>query len=355
MCFSGLRLKFITFFAIAVFASVSFAQAVFISPKTSAESSLQPDVCETPTPTPPKSKYAPKIYDKEDSDSEFDKTSEKSIQTDAKVNVSLCVYEGKVKISGSERNEVRVFIDQGTEIDFKVRQKNRNTNKPILLDVINPNSKSDKACLSGKEIEIDVPKNATIEFGGQESETIFDSIYRVLVETVSGNIFFNNIENGVQARTYEGLIMLENVKGNIDVNNSNGGIIAYNTSPNEVSDSLKARTESGVINLQNIEHTRLETKSISGAIKYSGDIISGGSYGFGTTSGAILLTIPNDTSCKLSAVYGFGTFSSEIPFKTLTEDKTSRLKRSVVQMGKGEADVSITTFSSSIKIKSLKK
>nr|MCU0238701.1 DUF4097 domain-containing protein [Pyrinomonadaceae bacterium] len=193
------------------------------------------------------------------------------------------------------------------------------------------------------------------ELGGQESETTFDSVNKVLTETVSGNMFLRNIENGVKARTYEGLITLDKVKGNIEVESASGGIIANNTLINEVTDVFKARTESGVINLQNINHSRLEAKSISGGIKFSGEFLSGGVYRFNTTSGLVLLSMPSNSSCLMTAVFGFGTFNSEIPFKVITEDVSSRLKRSVVQMGNGDADVTITTFSSSIKIKALKK
>jgi hypothetical protein len=348
---------------VGIFSSSSLSQNVIKSNFTDKNSVAE--ACANPTPTPkPKPKPKPKPPEaKVEAESpeepeeaeELVKTSEKSIQTEAKVNVSLCVNEGKVKVTGWDRNEVRVFVNEGNSIGFKVRQKDKSSDKPVLLDVVNSNSKGEKPCLSGEEIEIDVPKTATVEFGGQESETNFDSIYKVRIETNSGNISLNNIENGVEAKTYEGLITLEKIKGNVNVYSSSGGIIAYNISPNEPSDSFKARTESGVINLKNVSHSRLETKSISGIIKYSGEIINGGSYNFGTTSGAIMLTIPNDSSCKIIATYGFGSFTSEIPFKTLTKDVSSKAQKMVVQMGTGEADVFISTFSSVIKINSLKK
>jgi hypothetical protein len=370
MNFFQLKFYTITLLLVGIFSIQFFAQSSAKSDAFYSNTSVED--CLTPTPTPPKKQKLkpkpaprtvevkidaessiPQIFEKEEQT--IIKTSEKSILTNAKVNVSLCVIEGKIKVTGWERNEVRIFISRGSEVDFKVRQNDKSTNKPNLLDIINPNSKSDKACLSGEDIEIDVPKSATIELGGQESQASFDSVARVLTETVSGNIFLSNIENGVKARTYEGLITLDKIKGNIEVESSSGGIIANYTLPIEVSDSFKARTESGVINLQNITHSRLETKSISGAIKFSGEFQNGGSYGFNTTSGAILLNVPSNSSCKILAVYGFGTFNSEIPFKVLTEDKSSSVKRTVVQMGAGEADVNVSTLNSSIKIKALKK
>lgn len=368
MNFFRLKIYFNFLLLVGIFSFSVVAQSVAKS--TFVEENFAIEACANPTPTPKKTgKPVPKPKPKpaeakvevempaempEEAEEPL-KTSEKAIQTEAKVNVSLCVNEGKVKVTGWERNEVRVFVNEGNSIGFKVRQKDKSSDKPILLDILNPNSKSEKPCLNGDEIEIDVPKNATVEFGGQESETIFDSISKVRIETNSGNISLNNIENGVEAKTYEGLITLDKVKGNINVYSSSGGIIAYNLSPNEPSDSFKARTESGVINLQNISHSRLETKSISGIIKYSGEFLNGGSYNFGTTSGLIQLSIPNDSSCKIIATFGYGSFNSEIPFKTLTKDISSTAKKMVLQMGTGEADVSISTFSSVIKIKALKK
>ena len=63
-------------------------------------------------------------------------TSEKAIVVDPKVNISLCVQGGNIKVNGWDRNEVRVFVNQGSPIGFKVLQKNRQTEKPVWVMVV---------------------------------------------------------------------------------------------------------------------------------------------------------------------------------------------------------------------------
>src|SRR5439155_16456954 len=47
-------------------------------------------------------------------------TSERSIQVDPKVNLSLCVTQGTVSVNGWSRNEVRAFVKDGSRFEFKV-------------------------------------------------------------------------------------------------------------------------------------------------------------------------------------------------------------------------------------------
>ena len=61
-------------------------------------------------------------------------SAEKSIAVDAKVNITLCVLEGTLKVTGWERNEIRAFVSNGSKIGFDVREKNKENN-PILLKV----------------------------------------------------------------------------------------------------------------------------------------------------------------------------------------------------------------------------
>src|ERR1700755_1729318 len=39
---------------------------------------------------------------------------EKSIATDAKINISLCISSGELHVSGWERSEVRAYVDGGS-------------------------------------------------------------------------------------------------------------------------------------------------------------------------------------------------------------------------------------------------
>src|SRR5215203_5298967 len=102
---------------LAVIIAAIFLCANFIAGQTPPQTPKP----EMPVP-PPKTKIEPvrpTIYrTKKQIRNESDTPAEKSIATDAKVNISLCVSEGKIKINGWDRNEVRAFVNEGSEVGF---------------------------------------------------------------------------------------------------------------------------------------------------------------------------------------------------------------------------------------------
>lgn len=285
-------------------------------------------------------------------DSGNETPSEKYIATDEKVNVQLCVTEGNVKINGWDRNEIRAFVDGGSGIEFKVLQF-RNQN-PVWVKILGHKPQKSRTpiineCLSGNEIEIDVPRGAVVDFTGQETDINIQSVSKVLVKNIGGNIFLNDIMRGITAKTYEGTVTVENSRGSINLNSTTGNIVAFDTQPAEIADSFTAKTNSGVITMQQVSHRLIDAGSNSGSIKFSGEFSNGGQYNFVTTNGSINLFIPADSSCKIKASYG-GVFQSDIPLKDVA--KTSAQVQSLSgTFGRGDANLVLTTFGGAIHIR----
>lgn len=281
---------------------------------------------------------------------------EKSVAVDAKVNISLCVSEGKLKINGWERSEIRAFVDGGTEVGFKVLEKSKQNGNAVWVMVVgfdtlkkqNPNVNE---CLSGDDIEIDVPRGATVNIKNFESQTTISSIAKLVIENASGDIYLNNIERGVDATTYEGDVTVEKSSGAISLSSTTGNIIAFDLAPSDIGDIFKAKTNSGAITLQNIEHRQLEINSHSGSMKFTGEFQNGGQYRFGTQNGTISLSIPENSSCKILASYGFGVFNSELPLQNILKSAASKTQSLTATMGGGDATLNLTTYSGAIRIR----
>lgn len=280
-------------------------------------------------------------------------TSEKSIKVTPKASLSMCVLEGNLKINGWDRSEVRVFVKNGSNLDFKVLQTDQQNNPVwIMIQAVNSNPKiRTNECLVGELIEIDVPRNASVSIKGQETRTEIDSVRKASVKNVGGNIILRNISEGVEASTYEGDVSVENSSGAMTLDSSSGNIIAFEVSPSEIGDIFKAKTNNGKIALQDLSFRQIEVNSISGAINYNGSLLNGGIYNFGTANGSINLIMPQNTSCRVVATYGFGGFNSELPINKETENNTPRTQRIVGTMGTGNATLNLTTSSGSIKLK----
>lgn len=286
---------------------------------------------------------------------ESGKPAEKSISVDAKVNISLCVSEGKLKINGWDRDEIRVFVSEGSEVGFNVREKNKQNNAVWVMVVGFDPAKNEAAdadeCLSGDEIEIDVPRGSIVNVKGQASETTIDSVAKARVENVGGDIFLNNVAQGIYATTYEGDVTVEKSSGAMTLTSTTGNIVAFDVSPSDFGDIFKAKTSSGAITLQQVEHRQMEVNSNSGSMKYVGLFKNGGQYTFGTLNGSMQLLIPEKSSCKINASYGYGAFNSEIPLQNIVKNANPKTQSLTASMGAGDANVNLRTYSGAILIR----
>jgi hypothetical protein len=283
-------------------------------------------------------------------------TYEKSIAADPNVNLTLCVVQGNLRINGWRRNEVRVFVRDGSRLNFKIREKNAD-GKPVWLTAIGYDpknmNKSFPDCIWGEEIEIDVPVGATIEVKGQETRTAVDTVKKLAVKNIGGDITARNISGGVSASTYEGDIVVENSKGAVSLESTTGNIVAFETGPSAIGDIFKAKTNGGAISLQNLDHRQVEVGSISGSIFFNGAILSGGAYSLSTSSGSIRMSLPMTTNCQVTVLYGYGKFESDVVFKMETENiLPGNVKKAVGKLGKGgDAFLKLSTNTGSIVIK----
>ncbi len=305
-------------------------------------------------PKPPKPPEPSKVRIAPPSD--HAQTTEKSLAVDGKVSVSLCVLDGNLKINGWDRNEIRVFVQNGSRSEFQISQKNQN-GSPVWVRILRGNaadSSQTSDCLRGDEIEIDAPRNASFVLKGQETATTIDSIRKASVKSVGGDIFLDNISEGIEAQTYEGGITAENCGGAINLESGTGNITVFEAVPSDIGDVFKAKTNNGRITLQNIGHRQIEANSISGTIAFDGALPNGGFYSFATSNGSILMAMPPDSSCKITASYGFGAFDSEMPLKDLKKNVVSKVQNLTATIGAGESTLNLTTNSGRIKIRGQK-
>lgn len=283
-------------------------------------------------------------------------TSERAIPADPNVAVKLCVSEGAVKINGWERNEVRVFVRNGRKFEFRSLEKNPETGKANWIWITNqatgvPMNGPMSNCLAGDTVEIDLPMAASVGLEARTSGAVIDSVRKANVKVIEGSIALRNIPGGVSAEAFQGDVMIESSAGQISLQTTTGNILAFDVKPGSVGDLLKAKTNSGAISLQSVNHRQIEANSISGTVSFNGKFLPGGLYNFKTSNGSVRMLLPQDTSCKMQASYGFGNFDSAIPFTLVTENLIPGGKSIVAKFGNGDANVTVTTSSGSIGIR----
>jgi len=281
---------------------------------------------------------------------------ERAISVDKNVNFTLCVTSGNVKINGWSRGEIRAGVREGTRFSFKVQHKNT-AGVPDLLSLYSVDAKGrgSSDCLWGDEIEIDAPMNATVTVKGKEIHTSVDSIRRASVYIIGGDITLSNIVEGITASTGQGDVTVESSTGPMSLESTTGNVVVFDSGPREIGDNFRAKTNSGNLSLQKLGYRQVEVNSISGSVLFNGDVIDGASYMLGTSNGSIRMQIPQITNCQLSAIFSYGRFDTEIPYKLLTENiSEGSVKNINAKFGKGgDSIVKLTTTNGSISIRKL--
>lgn len=292
--------------------------------------------------------YSPEIKRRDD-------FTEKSLEVNSKVLIQLCVLSGKIKVNGWNRNEVRVFVEKGSPVGFKVRQKAKQSEKPSWVDVLGYDFETQRGtkCLSGEDIELDVPFNAEVKIDGQESEISVDSVRKATLHTHGGGVFVDNVKNGVEAKTYQGNVSVRRSNGQIFLSTTSGNIVAFKTDVNEIGDDFTVKSQSGTITLQSVDQRELEVKSISGSINYLGELNGGGQYTFHTSNGSITLGLPKNSSFQATVDSGAGRFDSDIQLKNLNVNEKGGFQRITGTAGNGDAVLYLTTYSGSIRIQKI--
>lgn len=317
-----------------------------------------------PPPKPPKTEVKPKPDKKADPPSakapEIPErpsqyygrgTTEKAIAVDPNVNILIpCISEARVTVNGWQRDEIRVFIRNGSNVSFKVHEKSPKTGKPIWIVVRSLGPAVMPECLSGERIDIEVPFGAQLKVAGKKSDMQVDSVKKVEIENADGSVALRNVSGGIFASTYRGNIRVENSSGQIALKTTTGNVIAFEVGPGQVGDVFKAGTSSGSITLQKVDHRQIEAKSVSGEVVFNGKFLMGGIYSFETTDGAMRFLIPEDSSCRVVASYGIGNITSQLPMEVQTRDVSSGGKSLRAVIGDGDATLKLTTNNGNITI-----
>lgn len=309
-----------------------------------------------PPPKPPKTEVKPKPEKKDhpepppelpEKPSQYygRGTTEKALAVDPNVNILIpCISEARVTVNGWKSDEIRVFIRNGSTVGFKVHEKDPKSGKPVWVVISRhaTGSGASSECLSGERIDIEVPLKASLKMTGRETEPRIDSVRRVEIKNLGGNVSLRNISGGITASTYEGDVTVENSSGQISLDTSSGNILAFEVAPGQIGEVFKAKTSNGTITLQKVDHRQIEANSITGSVLFNGKFLPGGIYAFKTQNGAIKLAIPSESSCNVSAWYGFGAIKSEIPMKIETENISEGGKSMKAKMGDGLATVNLS-------------
>jgi Putative adhesin len=157
------------------------------------------------------------------------------------------------------------------------------------------------SCLSFSDVEMNVPRGATVQLQTRDGDINVADVSTAYVNTQSGDVSIQRATKAVDAGTMGGVISLKDSSGCINLHSVGGNIEASGVRPTEASDTFDARSLGGDIVLDQVAHARLNARSLNGSLSMTGRLAHDGHYDFNTISGDVTLTLPVDSSFRISA------------------------------------------------------
>lgn len=278
---------------------------------------------------------------------------ERTVAANPRVIVSACVMSGDITVHSWDRNEVRVRISDGMQIELtRVDQSKSPTATELTLTGRGRRSPRASSCLPLGDVELDVPRGATVKLQTSSGEITANEVARVTATSQSGTITIEKVHDEASLNTIGGEISVRNSTGTFKLHTVGGSIEASDLGPSTASDSMDASTVGGDITLDRIRHQRLKVNTVGGEAEYAGPLARGGRYSFQSISGHLRLLLPANSSFRVTGTLGAGgELSSDFNVTAEKASQYSPMRTVDAMVSKGDASIDISVFSGSIQIK----
>src|SRR5436189_1100344 len=230
---------------------------------------------------------------------------ERSAPADPRVVLTVCVISGTVIVQGWDRNEVRARISDGVPI--QLTRVGPSTSRPaseLRLTSGEANSRPHGSCLPLGDIQLDVPRGAALKLKTNSGEIRVADVAGVDANSQAGSITLTKVHGEVNANTIAGEISVRDSTGSFRLHAVGGPIEARDLAPATAGDAVDAVTVGGDITLERVQHQDIEAKTVSGDASFAGKLACGGHYHFQSISGGLRLSLPADSSFRLTGTLG---------------------------------------------------
>jgi len=256
-----------------------------------------------------------------------DREINEKLEASAEGTVEVYNLCGLVRIVGWQRHEVEVKGTLGDGVEELVFK--REGNRILVRAEIPESARNVEKSEVEIHVEIRVPADSRIEVGTVSADVEVAKVKGTLeLETVSGHIRIGDQPREIEARS---------VSGNVEIKSETPRVAAKS-----VSGRIKASTQ---------KLDRGDFESVSGDIRFEGELKEGSRLEVQNHSGDIELLLPE----KVDAHFRVRTFSGDItnefgPAARSVSDYTSK-KKLDFSAGAGSARVTVRTFSGDLSLR----
>lgn len=271
----------------------------------------------------------------------------------ATTNVLVTNQSGRVRISGSDKNEVSVTgtYEEGVE---KIEVNGSGDRVEIRVRV--KESRRGYAENADARLVITVPRGARVDVEAVSADIEVEDVNgRIDVEAISGDVRLRGRPREVDVRTISGNIgvktwgergRVRSVSGDIDVDGASG--------------ELDCETVSGEVRAVGEALSRVRMRSVSGELELETDLTKGADVDMESHSGDVRLRIPADTAGTFELSAFSGDVRSELGPKVSEDDEPKGRRPERMYPGPGEklrftqgeggGRISLNAFSGDLKL-----
>jgi DUF4097 and DUF4098 domain-containing protein YvlB len=260
-------------------------------------------------------------------DSEASGAIRRPVSPDARVEIQS--HSGSITVVAWDKPEV--VVEDGDGIDFE------GSDRWIKISVARHHD---------AELQVKVPAGVQLEIHGHSTDVKVTGVKaNVSVGVVSGNITVVGPVPSVELSTVSGDVHLEAPSKKSHTESVSGDVTVRG-----VTGALEASSVNGSLDVEGkaIEDAHLET--VSGDLKFHGDLLPQGRLNAQTVSGDIALSFPAGIEADFETSTFSGEIKSDLGGKAVSSSKYTSSKRLSFTTGKGGAKVSVKSMSGTIEI-----
>ena len=231
-------------------------------------------------------------------------TIDRTLPANSNVEIGVENIAGSVTVHPGDENQVRLHAVLGSDVD-DLEIDGDSSGYYFEIEVDDDHHGRGRRDLDIKStIELWVPVGASIEIETVSARVDVGGVAGgVAVETVSGSIDLRGVSGGVEAESVSGQIKIaanaspvyaESVSGSVEISGASG--------------EVQAESVSGGVTIDGFSGHEAYIETVSGTIRFDGDLAQASELSVETVSGSVELLLPAD----LAADFDVETFSGSI-------------------------------------------
>lgn len=242
--------------------------------------------------------------------------------------------EGEIRVTGWDRNQVRIIADIDDEDGYLSLNTSGSTIKVKTKWKYGPSS---------VDYQISVPASMGLNLHGVSTDVYLEGVGgEVTVETIEGEIGVRGGSGIINLQTVEGEIVIRDARGTIRASTAEDDITVVNAEGD-----IYVETFEGDILLDGVDSKQVQGSTLDGDIYYQGTVRDGGRYRLTTHDGDVHMMIPGNANATVVVATVDGDFETDFPITV--EDYHGGHRLSFV-LGSGKAQCELETFDGSIQL-----